>query len=106
MPGHVATNIVANSMMAFGVPEADALAANQGFHDSAPLSAAGAAAVILDGVRSGAWRILVGEDAQGLDKYVRAHPDDAYDYAKLTAAAAGAIGKDPAAATAEWFDEG
>ena len=37
MPGHVATNIVANSMMAFGVPEADALAANQGFHDSAPL---------------------------------------------------------------------
>ena len=105
MPGHVATNIVANSMMAFGVPEADALAANQGFRDSAPLSAAGAATVILDGVRSGAWRILVGEDAQGLDRYVRAYPDDAYDYAKLTAAAAEAIGKDPATATAEWSDE-
>src|SRR6201999_3350091 len=72
MPGHVATNIVANSLMAFGVPEADALAAGQGFHDSAPLSAAGAATVILDGVRSGAWRILVGADAHGLDEYVRA----------------------------------
>src|ERR1700727_1531752 len=47
MPGHVATNIVANSMMAFGVPEADALAANQGFYESAPLSAAGAATAIL-----------------------------------------------------------
>src|ERR1700684_75503 len=50
MPGHTATNIVANSMLAFGVPEAEAFAANQGFHDSAPLSAAGAATVILDGV--------------------------------------------------------
>jgi NAD(P)-dependent dehydrogenase (short-subunit alcohol dehydrogenase family) len=105
MPGHVATNIVANSMMAFGVPEADALAANQGFHDSAPLSAAGAAAVILDGVRSGAWRILVGADARGLDAYVRARPDDAYDYAKLTAATSEAGEKDLSTVTAEWFDE-
>jgi NAD(P)-dependent dehydrogenase (short-subunit alcohol dehydrogenase family) len=105
MPGHVATNIVANSMMAFGVPEADALEANQGFHDSAPLSAAGAATVILDGVRSGAWRILVGADAVALDGYVRAHPDGAYDYAKLTAAATEAVGKDPATVSAEWFDE-
>ena len=105
MPGHVATNIVANSMMAFGVPEADALAANQGFRDSAPLSAAGAATVILDGVRSGAWRILVGADARGLDQFVRAYPDDAYDYAKLTAAASEAVGKDPSAMSAEWFDE-
>jgi NAD(P)-dependent dehydrogenase (short-subunit alcohol dehydrogenase family) len=105
MPGHVATNIVANSMMAFGVPEADALEANQGFHDSAPLSAAGAATVILDGVRSGAWRILVGADAHSLDEYVRAYPDDAYDYAKLTAAASDAGAKDQATVTAEWFDE-
>ena len=105
MPGHVATNIVANSMMAFGVPEADALEANQGFHDSAPLSAAGAATVILAGVRSGAWRILVGADAHSLDEYVRAYPDDAYDYAKLTAAASDAGDKDPATVTAEWFDE-
>jgi NAD(P)-dependent dehydrogenase (short-subunit alcohol dehydrogenase family) len=87
MPGHVGTNIVANSMMAFGASEADALAANKGFRDSAPLSAASAAAVILDGVRSGTWRILVGEDARHLDGFVRANPDDAYDYAKLAATA-------------------
>jgi NAD(P)-dependent dehydrogenase (short-subunit alcohol dehydrogenase family) len=96
MPGHVATNIVANSMMAFGVPEADAFAANKGFRDSAPLSAEGAATVILDGVRSGAWRILVGADAHGLDQWVRAYPEDAYDYAKL-----GAARKDPTAAAAD-----
>jgi len=89
MPGHVATNIVGNSMMAFGVPEADAMEANKGFHDSAPLSAAGAATVILDGVRSGAWRVLVGEDAHRLDQYVRARPEDAYDYAKLAEAMSG-----------------
>jgi NAD(P)-dependent dehydrogenase (short-subunit alcohol dehydrogenase family) len=105
MPGHVATNIVANSMMAFGVPEAEAVAANQGFYDTAPLSAAAAAAIILDGVRSGAWRILVGADARGLDEYVRARPDDAYDYAKLTAAASEAGGKDPATMAAEWSAE-
>lgn len=105
MPGHVATNIVANSMLAFGVPEADALAANRGFHDSAPLSAAGAAGIILDAVRSGAWRILVGADARSLDEYVRAHPDDAYDYAKLTAAAREAGEHDSGTATAQRLDE-
>jgi NAD(P)-dependent dehydrogenase (short-subunit alcohol dehydrogenase family) len=105
MPGHVATNIVANSMMAFGVPEADAAAANQGFFDSAPLSAAGAAAVILDGVRSGAWRILVGEDAHRLDQYVRACPEDAYDYEKLAKATSGADAEDLSRAAAEWFSE-
>jgi NAD(P)-dependent dehydrogenase (short-subunit alcohol dehydrogenase family) len=87
MPGHVGTDIVANSMMAFGVPETDAFEASRGFRDSAPLSAADAATVILEGVRAGAWRILVGDDADGLDRYVRAYPDDAYDYAKLAEAA-------------------
>jgi NAD(P)-dependent dehydrogenase (short-subunit alcohol dehydrogenase family) len=87
MPGHVGTDIVANSMMAFGVPEADAFEASRGFRDSAPFSAADAATEILDGVRSGTWRILVGEDADGLDRFVRAHPEDAYDYAKLAEAA-------------------
>jgi NAD(P)-dependent dehydrogenase (short-subunit alcohol dehydrogenase family) len=107
MPGHVATNIVANSMMAFGVPEGEAFEANKGFRDSAPLSAEGAATVILDGVRSGAWRILVGEDADGLDQWVRAYPEDAYDYGKLAAAAAArtagdaAADRDSTAATAE-----
>jgi NAD(P)-dependent dehydrogenase (short-subunit alcohol dehydrogenase family) len=101
MPGHVATNIVANSMIAFGVSEGDAYEANKGFRDSAPLSAEGAATIILDGVRSGAWRILVGADAHGLDQWVRACPADAYDYAKLGAAVSAAGEKDPTAAAAE-----
>ena len=57
--------------------------ANADFRDKAPLSAAAAATVILDGVRSGAWRILVGEDAEKLDAMVRATPEAAYDWAEL-----------------------
>ena len=120
MPGHVGTNIVANSLRARGLPEparmsdaqleeliprdvqaklisggllpegasADELRqmlvrANADFRDKAPLSAADAAVIILDGVRSGAWRILVGEDAKMLDALVRAKPEAAYDYAEL-----------------------
>ncbi|MEY2454789.1 MAG: hypothetical protein QOD92_4363 [Acidimicrobiaceae bacterium] len=49
------------------------------FRDSAPLSAAQAATIILDGVRAGKWRILVGDDAQLLDEKVRAAPEEAYD---------------------------
>ena len=49
------------------------------FRDRAPLDAAGAAHVILDGVRAGRWRILVGDDAVKLDEHVRAHPEAAYD---------------------------
>jgi NAD(P)-dependent dehydrogenase (short-subunit alcohol dehydrogenase family) len=90
MPGHVGTNIVANSMIAFGVPESDAFAASKAFHDTAPLSAAGAATVILDGVRSGAWRILVGQDAHQLDAYVRGNPEGAYDHPQLAEATEGA----------------
>ncbi len=48
------------------------------FRDSAPMSAAEAASVILDGVRAGAWRILVGDDAHALDRAVRADPEHAY----------------------------
>jgi NAD(P)-dependent dehydrogenase (short-subunit alcohol dehydrogenase family) len=49
-----------------------------GFRDSAPMSAAQAATVILDGVRAGEWRILVGEDAEAFDAAVRADPLAAY----------------------------
>ncbi|HEY1642296.1 MAG TPA: SDR family NAD(P)-dependent oxidoreductase [Streptosporangiaceae bacterium] len=124
LPGHVGTDIIANSRRALGQPDpaemsdaqlaelvpADArarlvragmlaegasaaelrelvAAMSAGFRDKAPLSAAEAAAVILDGVRSGAWRILVGEDAQLIDRAVRARPDAAYDYARLFSAA-------------------
>jgi NAD(P)-dependent dehydrogenase (short-subunit alcohol dehydrogenase family) len=49
------------------------------FRDRAPFSAAAAAKVILDGVREGRWRILVGEDAHELDRMVRAAPERAYE---------------------------
>jgi NAD(P)-dependent dehydrogenase (short-subunit alcohol dehydrogenase family) len=39
-----------------------------------------AAAGILDGVRSGAWRILLGDEAKMLDEQVRANPDAPFDY--------------------------
>lgn len=48
------------------------------FRDSAPVSAAQAATTILDAVREGRWRILVGDDARALDEAVRADPENAY----------------------------
>ena len=51
--------------------------------DKATLSAADAATIILDGVRAGAWRILVGKDAAFVDERVRSRPESAYDYAEL-----------------------
>ena len=50
-----------------------------GFRDFAPMTAAEAAAVILDGIRNDEWRILVGEDATVLDRMVRESPQDAYE---------------------------
>lgn len=49
------------------------------FRDQAPMSAAEAAKVILDGVREERWRILVGEDAHILDRMVREAPEEAYE---------------------------
>jgi NAD(P)-dependent dehydrogenase (short-subunit alcohol dehydrogenase family) len=119
LPGHVGTDILANSARAHGkVPEqmteaqldemipaaararltaAGLLAENASagdlrqmlirmnndFRDKAPLSAAQAATIILDGVRAGAWRILVGQDATMIDAAVRAKPEAAYEYAEL-----------------------
>jgi hypothetical protein len=51
----------------------------EGFRDNAPTTAAEAATIILDGVRAGEWRILVGADAQALDQYVRESPGEAYE---------------------------
>lgn len=98
MPGHIGTEIVGNSIQIQGAIEKElqfatanqdgepgALsddqiieAANAGFRDTAPMSAAEAAKVILDGVRAGKWRILVGKDAEFLDASVRADPESAY----------------------------
>jgi NAD(P)-dependent dehydrogenase (short-subunit alcohol dehydrogenase family) len=120
MPGHVGTDIIANSFRARGLPELQHMTdaqleeliprgtqarliragllteaasagelrqmlvrANADFRDKAPVSAGEAASIILDGVRSGAWRILVGEDAKMIDAAVRAKPEAAYDYAEL-----------------------
>ena len=120
MPGHVGTDIVANSLRARGLPEPEQMSdaqleeliprdvqakliragllaegasaddlrqmivrMNADFRDKAPVSAAQAAAIILDGVRSGAWRILIGKDAKTIDAAVRAKPEAAYDYAEL-----------------------
>jgi NAD(P)-dependent dehydrogenase (short-subunit alcohol dehydrogenase family) len=49
------------------------------FRDDAPLTAAQAATIILDGVRHDAWRILVGYDAHALDRMVRESPETAYE---------------------------
>ena len=49
------------------------------FRDKAPLTAAAAATLILDGVRDDRFRILVGEDAKMIDQRVREAPDLAYD---------------------------
>ena len=108
MPGHVGTDIVLNSRrvlantdvgdlsdddiagiresMGAMIPESlsnDDIrglirAMGEGFRDNAPLTAAQAATIILDGVRAGTWRILVGDDADRLDEAVRADPEAAY----------------------------
>ncbi len=49
------------------------------FRDNAPTSAGEAATIILAGVKTGRWRILVGEDAHRLDERVRTNPESAYE---------------------------
>ena len=51
----------------------------EAFRDAAPMTAAAAAKVILDGVREERWRILVGTDAEVLDRLVRETPEEAYE---------------------------
>ena len=84
MPGHIGTSIVENSMR-HGAQELDMETAemvqlmSDMFRDQAPMTAAEASTEILDGVRAGRWRILVGDDARKLDEAVRAHPEIAYE---------------------------
>ena len=59
------------------------------FRDNAPTSAGDAASIILDGVKAGKWRILVGEDAHRLDERVRANPESAYEASFIEAAREG-----------------
>jgi NAD(P)-dependent dehydrogenase (short-subunit alcohol dehydrogenase family) len=108
MPGHIGTAIVSNTrkvqngaerlnadeilqarqrFKAMGVDTAAmsdediqqrALDRARTFHDDAPTTAAQAAKIILDGVKAGEWRILVGDDAHKLDERVRKSPEQAY----------------------------
>ena len=63
----------------------------EGFRDNAPTSAAAAATIILDGVRAGVWRILVGDDAVMLDEMVRADPEVVYEPAFMERLRAGNV---------------
>jgi NAD(P)-dependent dehydrogenase (short-subunit alcohol dehydrogenase family) len=102
MPGHIGTDIVANTQRLLTSGGLDQIRAGlersgmlppetsdddlrnmmammaASFRDNAPLTAAQAATIILDGVRAGEWRILVGDDAKQLDEQVRANPVGAY----------------------------
>jgi NAD(P)-dependent dehydrogenase (short-subunit alcohol dehydrogenase family) len=49
------------------------------FREEAPTTAAAAAKIILDGVKAGRWRILVGDDAHRLDERVRQTPERVYE---------------------------
>ena len=112
MPGHIGTEIVANSRkIQSGSERSDEMSAEElaqarkrmaglfgdaanlsdeqirgavaeqarRFRDDAPTTAAQAATIILDGVKADDWRILVGSDAQMLDRMVRHAPEHAYD---------------------------
>ena len=60
------------------------------FLADAPTSAAEAATIILEGVKADRWRILVGSDAQLMDRMVRDDPEQAYEepfFARFAAAA-------------------
>ncbi|MVT55885.1 SDR family NAD(P)-dependent oxidoreductase [Bradyrhizobium yuanmingense] len=106
MPGYVGTPIVLNSRKAqsgadrllddevallrkqgvevdkMSEQELQTLAAERArrYIEEAPTTAAQAATAILDGVKAGKWRILVGADAQKLDERVRRDPELAYTH--------------------------
>ncbi len=82
MPGHIGTGIAINSAAVHGADLADdpeLVERGNSFRNEAPMTADQAGNVILDGVREGRWRILVGEDAHVLDMLVRDRPEKAYD---------------------------
>ena len=51
----------------------------ENFRDSAPTTAAEAAAMMLRGVKDERWRVLLGDDAHALDRLVREVPEEAYE---------------------------
>ncbi|MDZ4375298.1 MAG: SDR family oxidoreductase [Phenylobacterium sp.] len=108
MPGHIGTPIIGNTRRVlsgredatpdlaaararavragrdpdqFSTEELLVLVAEQQrrFEEDAPTTAAEAATRILEGVKADRWRILVGDDAHGIDRLVREDPEAAYD---------------------------
>jgi NAD(P)-dependent dehydrogenase (short-subunit alcohol dehydrogenase family) len=108
MPGHIGTSILSNTLVVLNgtdrlTPEqllqarrrmkarglaVDTMSDEQvqtiaqdrarAFRDEAPVTAAQAAKIILDAVKAGQWRILIGDDAHKLDSWVRREPEQAY----------------------------
>src|SRR5882724_1982928 len=76
MPGHIGID---TAPMSDEDIQKIALDRARSFRDEAPTSAAQAAKIILDGVKAGKWRILVGDDAHKLDERVRQMPERAYE---------------------------
>lgn len=75
-PGGVDTNIVLNGKHLHNVQgDTSAEQAQEGFRDMIQTSAEGAVAIILDGVRRGQYRILVGPDARRIDRLQRWLPN-------------------------------
>jgi len=89
-PGGVKTNIARNAVriakkyledhpdlaaeMAPRLKDADAQVA--AFESHAATSAEDAARVIIEGIKKKQWRILIGQDAVGMDGLQRSHPED------------------------------
>ena len=114
MPGHIGTSILSNTLVVLNgtdrlTPEqlvqarrrmkarglaVDTMSDEQvqtvaqdrarAFRDEAPVTAAQAAKIILDAVKAGQWRILVGDDAHKLDSWVRREPEQTYTPEALT----------------------
>ena len=75
-PGGVDTNIVLNGKHVRNVQgETSAEKAQEGFRDMIQTSADDAAKIILDGVKRGQYRILVGADARRIDRLQRWLPN-------------------------------
>src|SRR6478672_11716550 len=73
MAGMDTANMSDEQLQAFAAEQA------RSFREDAPTTAAQAAKIILDGVKAGRWRILVGDDAHRLDERVRQTPERAYE---------------------------
>jgi NAD(P)-dependent dehydrogenase (short-subunit alcohol dehydrogenase family) len=128
MPGHIGTSIASNTRKVLAHNDSDEMSKEelerararfaaagdknvtdamiQGlvaegarrFLEDAPMTAAAAAKVILDGVKADRWRILVGEDAHRMDEMVRADPEHAYEpdfFQRLTEGVGWRLGAGP-----------